>query len=144
MLTDQPVSADTTGSDNHKTQREDGIEGDLLSLWYVEVPCDDARQCNGVKIADCSADASQRVDDCGIEAAELLCHHILDVEGFPISFRWSAVRQKHDAEGKGIRNGEADREPDSPLPTPRICTVDQATIEEEDRHLGKSSTKKKG
>jgi hypothetical protein len=104
------------------------------------MPGDDARKRYGVEIADRCADSGSGVYDIAIlQASVIRRQRILDVESHPVSLGRPAVDKKHYAESDCIHNGKGDCEPDTPVPLLRVCTRDEAAVEEQDRHLGTSA-----
>jgi hypothetical protein len=136
-LTDQPVRPYATCGDNDQAEREDTKQSDLLRLWYrVQLPCEKARQRHRVDVANRSADTGHRVDDACVHALIVLRQGVLEVKRHPVRTSGCAVGQKNDAEGKGVSDGEGDREPDEPLVSFRVSAGNETTVEQEDGDFG--------
>jgi hypothetical protein len=71
-LTDQPISAHPTGSNNNKAQTKDGIERNPLPSRHRMMPSDNARERNSVQIADSSTHSRRSVDDIAILEASII------------------------------------------------------------------------
>jgi hypothetical protein len=109
------------------------------------MPCDNARQCHSVEIADRSTHSGRGVDDIAILEAGIFCSEsVLDVESHPVSLGRSAVDEQHDAECDRVHNGKSNCKPDTPVPLLRVCARDKAAVKEQDRHLGTAATDQKG
>jgi len=104
------------------------------------VPGDDARQRYCVEIADSCANSSRGVDNVAVlKAGVVRRKSILDVESHPVGLGWPTVDEQHDAESDSIDDGECNCKPNAPIPLPGVRACHEATVEEQDRHLGTST-----
>lgn len=136
-LTNKPISAHPTSSNNHKPQTKDSIKRNPLPSRHRMMPSDNARQRHSVQIADSRTHSRRGVDDIAIlEASVVRRQRVLDIKRHPIGFGRSAVDEQHDAEGDRVHNRKSDGEPDAIVPFFRIGACYQTAVEKQDRDFG--------
>jgi len=109
------------------------------------VPRNDARQRDRIQIADSRDHSRQDIHSIAVREARVLgSKSILDVERHPVSPQRPAVQEQHDAESDGVGDGEADSEPNAPVPPLRVRAGDEAAVEEQDRDFGGAAADQKG